>query len=334
MRKVMTRRSLIDLSLRSIAGAGLLGSMPGSGLLTNAGRGLLAESRGGRRVLVCIYCFGGGDDNVLASPHRLHDSLAALQPLYDRNRLAVITDVSRPARMRSVHGTPGDVMAHTYSALRFLPQGFATLEWAARAAHVDPLTGSGAYTFDTGVSLVAPNAGIDGASFENAGIRRLTHALDSLRTPFPDSTLGRQLEDVSRLIRVGPALGMDDQVFFVGTTGISRNAANAGTIAERHRDLANAMAALHAATVELGLDSSVTTYTDGEFADRRHNRGTRMVLGGSVVGGSACTVAGISQDSYAGAMASWCGIDAARIRDRFPEFEPTAVATMAGHALA
>ncbi len=89
------------------------------------------------------------------------------------------------------------------------------------------------------------------------------------------------------------------------------------------------MAALFAATVELGIASDVTTYTDGEFTDRSCDRGTRMVLGGSVVGGSACPTRGIGQDSYAGTMASWFGIDDDRVRDRFPEFEPTALATMA-----
>jgi hypothetical protein len=319
MRNEMSRRSLIDLSLRSMAGAGLLGAMPASGFLTN------------RRVLVCIYCFGGGDDNVLASHHRLHGPLAALQSLYDQDRLAVISDVFRPARMRRIEGAPGHVMAQTYSALRFLPQGFVTLEWAARAADVDPLTGSGAYTFNTGVSLVAPRASSHGASFENQDIRRLTHALPPLRTSFPASTLGHQLEDVSRLIRVGPMLDMDGQVFVLGTTGISRSAATIGTVADRHRELANAMAAFHAATVELGLDREVATYTDGDFTERSHDRGTRMVLGGPVSGGNARPVACINQDSYAGAMASWFGMDAARIQDRFPEFAPTALAATARH---
>lgn len=330
MHKVMSRRSLIHMGLRSIAGAGLLSSQPGSELLrAKLGSGLLADSRSHRRVLVCIYCFGGGDDNVLASPGRLDDALGELQPLYNQQRLAVISDVARPSRMRTITGTPGDVMAQTYSALRFLPQGFVTLEWVARAAHVDRLSGSGAYTFKTGVSLIAPGASSQGATFENAAIRQLTRTLPPLRTTFPTSVLGRQLEDISQLIRIGPALGMGDQVFVVGTTGISSYAAKAGIVGERHRDLAKAMAALFAATVELGIASDVTTYTDGEFTDRSCDRGTRMVLGGSVVGGNACPTRGISQDSYAGTMASWFGIDNDRVRDRFPEFEPTALATMA-----
>jgi len=246
--------------------------------------------------------------------------------LYDQKKLAVVEDVVRPVRMRNASGTPGEIMARTYSALRFLPHGFVTLEWAARAADIDPLTGTGAYTFDTGVSLLAPGANCPGDSFEHSSVRNVTRALRPLRTPFPNSSLGRQLEDVSRLIRVAPALGMEQQVLFVGTAGMSRSAAKAGTLVERHRELAKALAAFFAATVELGVESSVTTYTDGDFTPRSTGRGTRMVLGGSVLSKYA---SGISQDSYAGAMASWLGVDDRNVRAHFPEFEPTVFAAMA-----
>ena len=325
MHKVMSRRSLIDLGLRSAAGVGLLKAIPGSELVLDAATGLLNESRSGRRALVCIYCFGGGDTHF-AAPNRPHDALADLHPLYEQKKLAVIRDVSCPVRLRRIAGMPGEVMAQTYSALRFLPQGFATLEWAARAADVDPITGSGAYTFETGVSLVAPGANSDAAPFENASVRRLTTALPPLRATFPDSTLGRQLEDVTRLIRVALAFGMDRQVFVVGTSGMSCRTASA---IERHRELARAMAAFFAATVELGLDESVTTYTDGEFTEHSYDRGTRLVLGGSVIGGDASRAGDISQDSYAGAMAAWFGVEHRGVRTHFPEFEPAALSVTA-----
>ncbi len=328
MQKI-SRRSLIDLGLRGVAGAGLLRAMPGSGMLTETGSGLLAAAQWQPRSLVCIHCYGGGDDNVLAAPHRLRAALADLQPLYDQNVLAVIGEVYRPERMRTLDGSPGEVMAKTYSTLRFLPHGFATLEWAARAANVDRISGEGAYTFDTGVSMVAPGLRVPGAGYENPAIRRLTAALPALRTAFPQSVLGRQLEDVSRLIRIGSRLGGADQIFFIGTSGMSRDAATAGLVAARHRELAQAMAAFFAATVEFGRDSDVLTYTDGEFTDRSGDRGTRLVLGGSVIGGRACRMRRISQDSYAGTIASSFGVRHTELRERFPEFEPTMSAMMA-----
>jgi hypothetical protein len=327
MHNEISRRSLIDLGLRSVAGAGLLRAMPGSGLLTSPGNGLLAAPLPHRRALVCIYCFGGGDDHVMQGSHKLVSALADLQPLYNQNRLTVIADVSRPARLRDVAGTPGEVMAKTYSALRFLPGGFATLEWVAQAAHVDEITGAGAYTFGTGVSMVAPGTEVAGPWFENARVRELTGARPALRTSFPTSALGRQLEDVTRLIRVGPALGMRDQVFLVGTTGISARAARTGTIVERHRQLAQAMAAFFAATVELGLDQQILTYTDGDFTERSGDRGTRMMLGGSVIGGRQGQAIRMNQDSYAGALASWFGAQPKEVRARFPEFDPSEVVT-------
>ena len=329
MDKVISRRSAINLGLRAVAGAGLLGSAPGAGLVSDLSGGVLAAPRWQRRSLVCLYCFGGGDDQILAAPQRLNDSLNELQPLYDRKVLAVIDEVRRPARTRTEGGTPGDVMARRYSGLRFLQDGFVTLEWAARAADVDGLTGKGAYTFNTGVSLVAPTVRIPGPSFENATIRHRTDRLAPLRTAFPKTALGRQLEDVTRLLRVAPTLGMHDQVFFVGTTGMSRSAAKAGTLSVRHRELGRAMAAFFAATVELGLESQVTTYTDGDFTERSGDTGTRMVLGGAVNGGDACRIRRVSQDSFAGAMATWLGAGTTMVQAGLPEFEPTAVTVMA-----
>jgi hypothetical protein len=215
MDKALSRRSLLNLGLRSAAGAGILSIVPATELFEHfTGGPALAASAPNvdtARALVCIYLFGDGDAQLAYHPGRgLHPALADLQPLYERKALAVVANVAPATRRARIMQTPGDVMAHRYSALRFLPNGFATPEWAARRADVKPITGEGAYTFASGVSLVAPgSAWLEGEQFENATVRATTSRLGPMRTSFPDTPIGRQLEDVSRLLRAGDALSME-----------------------------------------------------------------------------------------------------------------------------
>jgi uncharacterized protein (DUF1501 family) len=292
MDKALSRRSLLNLGLRSAAGAGILSIVPATELFEHfTGGPALAASAPNvdtARALVCIYLFGDGDAQLAYHPGRgLHPALADLQPLYERKALAVVANVAPATRRARIMQTPGDVMAHRYSALRFLPNGFATPEWAARRADVKPITGEGAYTFASGVSLVAPgSAWLEGEQFENATVRATTSRLGPMRTSFPDTPIGRQLEDVSRLLRAGDALSMKQQVFLAGASGFTTHAQRAGTLAARYRELSQAMAAFYHATVELGLDRQVTTYTDGELATDSNGResrpASRLVLGRNV----------------------------------------------------
>ena len=292
MDKALSRRSLLNLGLRSAAGAGILSVVPATEWVEQiTGGPALAASTlhvENARAVVCIYLFGGGTDQLVHHAGRvLHPSLADLQPLHDQKALSVVASVATPTRRAMIMRTSGDVMAHRYSALRFLPNGFATPEWAARIANVKPITGEGAYTFASGVSLVAPgSARLEGNQFENATVRAATSRLGPMRMSFPDTPLGRQLEDVSRLLRAGDALGMKQQVFFVGAGGFTTHAERADTLAASYRELGQAMAAFHDATVEIGMDRQVTTYTDGEVAtdsnggERRP--ASRLVLGNAV----------------------------------------------------
>jgi hypothetical protein len=333
MDKVISRRRLLNLSARSVAGAGLLSAVPGVPFLTSLDRiagGPSLGAAGSAQALVCIYCFGGGDDDNLLAGGGLHPALDALQPLYREKVLAVVENVAAPARASRITGTPGEVTAQRYSALRFLPNGFATLEWAARAGGVKPITGDGAYTFASGMSMVAPGARVDGAQFENATIREVTTRFDAAGSSFPDTSLGRQLADVSRLLRAAGTLGMTRQIFLVGAAGWSRDAKRTGMLTERYRDLGQSMAAFYRATVELGIARQVIMYTDGEFAPASKGRvGSRLVLGGSVVGGDARGSAPLSQDSYAGAMAGWLGLRSVDVQRQFPEFKSSSLGVIA-----
>ena len=114
--KIPSRRALLHMGVRSLAGAGVLGTL---------GQGASAASD--NRALVCIYLFGGEGGSNLPNVTELKD-------LHRKQVLAVARNVAPPVQSHSAVSTPGQFMAQKYQALRFLPNGFATLEWAARKA--------------------------------------------------------------------------------------------------------------------------------------------------------------------------------------------------------
>lgn len=112
--------------------------------------------------------------------------------------------------------------------------------------------------------------------------------------PFPTTSLGNQLREVARLIRVRSQMGAGRQVFFCSMGGFDTHADQLGQHANLMRDLSQAISAFAYATLDLGLAGNVTTFTQSEFnrtADPNVN-GTdhawgshHLVVGGAVRGG-------------------------------------------------
>jgi len=84
------------------------------------------------------------------------------------------------------------------------------------------------------------------------------------------------------------------------------------------------MAAFYQATVELGIDRRVTTFTDAESnrtSLSNQNNGTgwggyQLALGGSVMGGDIAQ--NISKEQYSAALAKWFGVDPSALNRLFP----------------
>jgi hypothetical protein len=291
--KIQSRRALLQIGVRSLAGAGLLGTLEQVASATTAPD---------NRALVCIYLFGGEGGSHLPN-------VAALKALHRDEVLAVVRNVEPPVRSASLASAPGAVVEQQYEALRFLPNGFVTLEWAAQNAGISPRTGAGAFTFRSGVSMVARNSrGFQGDQFENTVLRQAMHSAAPLRTSFPDTTVGRQLRDVTRLLQASGTLCLNRPVFVCTSNGFTRSARKAGTLAPRYRDLGEAMAAFYDATVELGLERQVTTYTDAEFSFERSTRmSSRMILGGAAMECDGLKSSKLAADTYFGSLAGWHG---------------------------
>ncbi len=346
----LTRRTILDLGGRALAGAGAL-----SGLQFGAG---LAKASGGAvdRALVCIYLFGGNDGQNMVVPlddsqydnysklngiravrkdallpvtaahsqtrYGLHPGMAGLQGLFESKVLAVVANVQPPLNRED-----------RYSALEFLPDGFAAPAWAARMAGVAMPKWNGAFTFKSRISLVSPGGRVpEGAQFENDFLRRSMNAVEPLATRFPDSGLGRQLQEVARLVAAGPRIGMNRQVFLCTLNGFSTSTGQIGKQAELFQELSQAMSAFYGATEEMGVSQRVTTFTDTELGrsallDRKNGMdgaygSHQLVMGGAVLGGDVYGGAsGVSADQYAATLASWWGVQGAELQNLFPAFQ-------------
>ncbi|MEZ5463447.1 DUF1501 domain-containing protein [Dokdonella sp.] len=176
----------------------------------------------------------------------------------------------------------------------------------------------------------------------------INEALDGetpLATSFPNTHLGRQLRMIARLINVRSSLDMQRQIFFVGLGGFDTHDNQLADQADRLADLDGALAAFHAATVEMSLDDSVTTFTASEFGRTTsvngdgtdHGWGSHHLIMGGAVNGRRIygtppnlTVGGpddadwgqiiptTSVDQYAATIARWYGVPPSDMSTVFP----------------
>lgn len=192
----------------------------------------------------------------------------------------------------------------------------------------------------------------------NAVVKRSSDAAQTLNTalaaypaniaPFstlPATGLGNQLRNVARMIAARTALGARRQVFHVSIGGFDQHSGLIGGHGGRMTELGNAMAAFYQATVDLGIASSVTTFTASDFGRTLDSNGDgsdhgwgahHFVVGGAVRGGELYgtwpdtvlrgpsdvgrgnLLPGTSVNEYAATLATWFGIPPANLVDVLP----------------
>jgi uncharacterized protein (DUF1501 family) len=213
-------------------------------------------------------------------------------------------------------------------------------------------------TLPSGVSLVTQDDGITSNAYQYASV--LTAATKSassaLKTVFPKTGLGAQLQQIAQLIQVRAALNVQRQIFFCGVGNFDTHSSQLTLQASLLTQISQAMSAFYAATVEMAVQTQVTSFTMSDFArtfQPNSNTGTdhawgshHFVMGGAVKGGQMYgtypTLAlGGPDDSgsngrwvpstgsvqYASTLASWFGVPAAQMPTVFPNINNFDAAT-------
>jgi len=157
------------------------------------------------------------------------------------------------AKTNPATATPGQVLGL---------QGFSTS--AASTARMTAVTNL--LSFDNGLSLVGASNIIGGSGMSQATV--LSQALAGgkpLTTVFPTSSLGQQLEEVAKIINVRTALGMNRQIFFAFLGGFDTHDLELTNQAAGLQTVSQAMNAFYNATVEMGVNQDVVTFTESDF---------------------------------------------------------------------
>jgi uncharacterized protein (DUF1501 family) len=183
----------------------------------------------------------------------------------------------------------------------------------------------------------------------------------TLTTVFPNTTLGNQLKQVAKVVKfnsASPALGLNRQIFFCQLGGFDTHQNQVANQSSLLAQVSQAIGAFHDATVELGMDRQITTFTLSDFGRTLQPAGTganvvgsdhawgnhHFVVGGAVRGGDFYGVPGpngtvfpvlqlsgpsdtdnrgrwiptASVEQYAATLASWYGVGAADLPIVFP----------------
>jgi len=202
--------------------------------------------------------------------------------------------------------------------------------------------------FQSGLILVqAANRTINNGIQVGKVLNNVLTSDDGIATVFPGNGLGNQLNQVARIIRARQTLGVSRQIFFVSTGGYDNHegllAAHQGLLT----GLNTSISAFYDATIELGVENNVTTFTESDFNRTfgpNSNNGTdhesgghHLVMGSAVnggrmygtfpnlaiqspddVGNRGLWLPITSVEQYGATMASWFGVNSAQLDQVFP----------------
>jgi uncharacterized protein (DUF1501 family) len=212
-------------------------------------------------------------------------------------------------------------------------------------------------TLDNNFKLVKAASDIRSSSIQTD--EALSSVNPTLATVFPNTSLGRQLKQVALLIKActdaTAGINMKRQIFFTQIGGFDTHSAEIGGQGGLLTQVSQAISAFYAATVELGIQDKVTTFTMSDFGRTLQPAGTgvtavgtdhawgnhQLIVGGSVqghtlygtyptlaLGGPDDTDGGsnprgrwiptTSVEQYAATLATWYGLSSADLPAVFP----------------
>jgi uncharacterized protein (DUF1501 family) len=168
----------------------------------------------------------------------------------------------------------------------------------------------------------------------------------TLATPFPGTTLGIQLQQVAKIIKLRGNTGMSRQVFFCSMGGFDTHGSQAWQHWNLLDQLSEAMSAFYNATAEMGVADRVTTFSLSDFGRSLQPSGSgsdhgwgnhHLIMGGAVQGGQVygtfpdlalggpddsgtrgTLIPSTALDQYGATLAQWFGVLPAELPSVFP----------------
>ncbi len=209
---------------------------------------------------------------------------------------------------------------------------------------------------DQGITLVqAGNRVRQDAQSLNALLRSGSSA-GALTTAFPGTSLGSQLQQVAKIIRVRSTIGINRQVFFCSLGGFDTHSGQNWMHWDLLRQVGEAMAAFFAATVEMGVAGQVASFTQSDFGRTLQPNGTgtdhgwgnhQLIMGGAVRGGDVygrfpypalggvddsgnrgALIPSTSLEQFGATLAKWFGVGATDMPTVFPNLAAFAPADL------
>jgi len=177
----------------------------------------------------------------------------------------------------------------------------------------------------------------------------------TLATKFPTTSLGSQLSMIAKLISAAPSLGLKRQVFFASLGGFDTHTVELATQGPLLTQVSQAMSAFYNATIELGVQNQVTTFTGSDFSRTYNTNGDgadhgwgshHIIMGGSVKGGDIYGsmpslklggtddtgrgrwIPSTSVDEYSATLATWFGVSATNLPTVLPNIGRFATADL------
>jgi len=203
-------------------------------------------------------------------------------------------------------------------------------------------------SFSSGLTLVQADNSITSNAYNYANVlTAATSSVSQLKTVFPVGGLGAQLQQIAQIIQVRAALGVSRQIFFAGIGNFDTHSNQLTLQNALLAGISPAISAFYNATVEMGVQNSVTSFTMSDFSrtfQPNSNTGSdhawgshHIVLGGAVKGGqmygtfptlalngpddsgtNGRWVPSTGSVQYAATLASWFGVSAAQMPLVFP----------------
>jgi len=189
-----------------------------------------------------------------------------------------------------------------------------------------------------------------GAVTDSALLNTILKAAPALTTTFPSTSIASQMQMIAKMIGAAPQLGLTRQVFFASLGGFDLHSDQLTPHATLFTQLSQALNAFSSATVELGVQSQVTTFTASDFSRTFNTNGTsdgtagsdhgwgshHLIMGGAVAGGDIYGqvpllelggpedtgrgrwIPTTSVDEYAATLATWFGVSASSLPTVLP----------------